>query len=535
MRILTEVRIYIRVFVYHRLGAGPMGKRIVFLLLFMGILPFLIASSLSAQDRLSLLFLFWRPAISGKESGPSLFPQNGGWQTGGAQRFPGESPWSVSFWASWCSSCKEDIPLIEKFAQGKKDHVTIFTVAIDGENEKRIQRIIKEYKITFARLSGREGEDRQDLWHPDGSDDLLNQSGRNDGGYDRGSKGLVLPRSLVRDEGTFRPSLTKDSSSWNPSCLNSNDWIHGSLIRPVSLLSSEDPMPGNRPFSTPSWERRLPSSLKSPRPRGTVFSASGTWKGGQLIFLDTPGIHQGKSKLNQRMVSTAIESGWDVDVRLFLIDASSPHLDEDRKMVGSLEGGRGVPFLVINKIDLVKKETLLPLMDQYRRLHPFEALLPVSALTGEGVPLLLEEILKVLPESPPYYPEDMITDQTERFLVSEIIREKVIQHSYQEIPFATAVTIEAFKEQAEKNLVVIRGIIHVERDSQKKIVIGKGGQKLKKIGESARKEIEAFLGKKVFLELWVRQEKNWTQDPGPWMNWDIPPKAEDEQRVTLEP
>jgi GTP-binding protein Era len=236
-------------------------------------------------------------------------------------------------------------------------------------------------------------------------------------------------------------------------------------------------------------------------------------EGGQLLFLDTPGIHHGKSKLNQRMVSTAIESGRDVDVLLFLMDAFSPLLEEDRQMVESLKGGRGASLLVLNKIDLIKKETLLPLMDRYRKFHCFEALLPVAALTGEGVPLLLEEILRFLPESPPYYPEDMITDQTERFLVSEIIREKVIQHSYQEIPFATAVTVEAFKERAEKNLVMIQATLHVERDSQKRIVIGKGGQKLKKIGESARREIEAFLGKRVFLELWVKTEKNWTQDP----------------------
>ena len=180
-------------------------------------------------------------------------------------------------------------------------------------------------------------------------------------------------------------------------------------------------------------------------------------EGGQLLFLDTPGIHHGKSKLNERMVSTAIESGRDADVLLFLIDASAPLVEEDRQMVKSLEGSRGVPFLVINKIDLVRKEILLPVMDQYRRLHPFEKIIPVSALTGDGVPLLLEEILRFLPESPPYYPEDMITDQTERFLVCEIIREKVIEQSYQEIPFSTAVTIEAFKEHPEKDLVVIKG------------------------------------------------------------------------------
>jgi GTP-binding protein Era len=213
------------------------------------------------------------------------------------------------------------------------------------------------------------------------------------------------------------------------------------------------------------------------------------------------------------MVQTAIASGQDADILLLMIEATSPRFEEDREVIESLKGGRGLPFLVINKIDLVKKGMLLPIMDQYQKLHPFQEIIPVSAITGEGVDILLAEILKTLPESPPYFPEDMLTDQTERFLVSEIIREKVIQESYQEIPYATAVTIEEFREHPERNLVVIKGMIRVERDSQKKIVIGKGGQKLKKIGEAARREVEAFLGTRVFLELWVKVERNWTQDP----------------------
>lgn len=236
-------------------------------------------------------------------------------------------------------------------------------------------------------------------------------------------------------------------------------------------------------------------------------------EGGQCIFLDTPGIHEGRSELNKRMVHTAIASGRDADILLFMIEATPPLGEEDRQMIESLKGSKGIPFLVINKIDLVKKEALLPLMDQYQRLHPFQAIIPISAITGEGVDILFDEVIKYLPESPPYYPEEMITDQTERFWVSEIVREKVIQHSYQEIPYSTAVTIEEFKEHPEKKLVVIKGTIHVERDSQKKILIGKGGQKLKKIGEAARKEIEPFLGMRVFLELWVNVEKNWTRDP----------------------
>jgi GTP-binding protein Era len=236
-------------------------------------------------------------------------------------------------------------------------------------------------------------------------------------------------------------------------------------------------------------------------------------EGGQFIFLDTPGIHEGRSELNQRMVQTAIASGRDADVLLFMIDATSPLIEKDREMIESLRGSDGLPFLVINKIDLVKKETLLPLLDQYQKLHPFQKIIPLSAITGDGVDILLDEILKVLPESAAYYPEDMITDQTERFWVSEIIREKVIKQSYHEIPYSTAVTIEEFNDHPEKNLVVIKGTISVERDSQKKILIGKGGQKLRQIGEAARKEAEAFLGTKVFLELWVRVERNWTQDP----------------------
>lgn len=236
-------------------------------------------------------------------------------------------------------------------------------------------------------------------------------------------------------------------------------------------------------------------------------------EGGQFIFLDTPGIHPARSELNQRMVRAAIASGQDADVLLFLIEAAAPLIEKDQQMIESLRGSSGVPFLVINKIDLVRKKNLLPIMDQYQKLHPFKEILPISAITGEGIDILLDEILKVLPESPPYYPEDMVTDQTERFWVSEIIREKVIHQSYQEIPYSTAVTIEEFKEHPEKKLVVIKGTIHVERDSQKKILIGKGGQKLKKIGEAGRKEVEAFLGIRVFLELWVNVEKNWTQDP----------------------
>jgi GTP-binding protein Era len=236
-------------------------------------------------------------------------------------------------------------------------------------------------------------------------------------------------------------------------------------------------------------------------------------EGGQLIFIDTPGIHEGSSELNRRMVQTAMASSREADVLLLLVEAFSQITEEDRKMVEIIKGSKGRPFLLINKIDLVRKERLLPLMDRHQKLHPFEKIIPISAATGEGVDILLEEVLRALPESPPYYPDEIFTDQTERAIVSEMIREKVILRTYQEVPHSSAVTVESFKEHPEKNLVVIQGTIHVEKDSQKKILIGKGGQRLKKIGEAARKEIEAFLGKKVFLELWVKVERDWTRNP----------------------
>ena len=195
-----------------------------------------------------------------------------------------------------------------------------------------------------------------------------------------------------------------------------------------------------------------------------------------------------------------------------MIEAPSPLVEKDRQMIESLGGSHGVPFLVINKIDLVKKETLLPIIDQYQRLHAFEKIIPISAITGEGVDILLDEILKYLPESPPYYPEDMITDQTERFLVSEIIREKVIQHSYQEIPYSTAVTIEEFKGASRKESGRHQGNDPCGEEFPEKDPHWKRGTKIEKIGETARKEIEALLKARVFLELWVNVEKNWTQD-----------------------
>ena len=167
---------------------------------------------------------------------------------------------------------------------------------------------------------------------------------------------------------------------------------------------------------------------------------------------------------------------------------------------------------MINKIDLVKKESLLPLIDFYRSLYDFYRVIPASSLFGDGIEILLEEVVKILPEGPKFFPEDMITDQPERFIVSEIIREKAVKLTSQEIPYSVAVLVDSFKEKKERNVIVVHATIHVERDSQKGIIIGKNGRMLKEIGKKAREELEGILGARIYLELFVKVQKNWSKD-----------------------
>jgi GTP-binding protein Era len=234
---------------------------------------------------------------------------------------------------------------------------------------------------------------------------------------------------------------------------------------------------------------------------------------GQIIFLDTPGIHRAQSRLNRSMVKVALATYSEVDGVCFMIEADRSDNDENDFILETLTKVEKPVFLVINKIDLVPKGDLLPIMERYSRLRSFEQIIPISALLGDGVETFVDELLKILPEGPRLFPEDMITDLPERFLVAELIREKVFQLTQEEIPYATAVVVEDFKEREEKNLIVIRATIQVERESQKGILIGKRGQMLKEIGRLAREEIEALLGARVFLELWVKEEKSWREDP----------------------
>jgi GTP-binding protein Era len=233
----------------------------------------------------------------------------------------------------------------------------------------------------------------------------------------------------------------------------------------------------------------------------------------QMIFLDTPGIHRSKSILNQSMVRTALSTLQEVDSICFLVEADFPDNEENEWILENLKKTAKPIFLVINKIDLVSKGNLLPIMERYSRARPFEQIIPVSALLGEGVDVLVKELLKVLPEGPRLFPEEMITDLPERFLAAELIREKVFHLTRDEVPYATAAVVEEFKERPDRNLVVIRATILVERESQKGILIGEKGRRLKEIGRLAREEVEALLGTKVFLELWVKVEKNWREDP----------------------
>jgi len=232
----------------------------------------------------------------------------------------------------------------------------------------------------------------------------------------------------------------------------------------------------------------------------------------QLIFLDTPGIHRAKGPLHVRIVEVALKVMESVDLVVLITDAASPHKAADNIILRALQKKHVPVVLAINKIDLVKKARLLLLIDQWQRAYPFEALIPLSALEGTQVDKLLAEMVKLLPEGPKYYPEDSLTDMPERFIAAEMIREKVFRLTGEEIPYAVAVTVESFKERPERGLMDIHATIHVERETQKPIVIGKGAKMLKRIGIHAREDIERMVGCKVFLKLFVRVQKNWTRD-----------------------
>ncbi len=228
----------------------------------------------------------------------------------------------------------------------------------------------------------------------------------------------------------------------------------------------------------------------------------------QIVFLDTPGIHKPQSKLGNYMMQTAESALKEVEAALFLIDASEGLGGGDRYIIEQLKKVKTPVFLVMNKIDKVEPEQLLPMIAQYNELYPFAEIVPISALKGNNIETLMQQIAGYLPEGPQYYPADQITDHPEQFVCSELIREKILHMTREEIPHSIAVTIEDMKVK-ENGVVYIGAVIFVERDSQKGIIIGKRGDMLKEVGKQARKDIEALLGSRIFLELWVKVKKDW--------------------------
>jgi GTP-binding protein Era len=232
---------------------------------------------------------------------------------------------------------------------------------------------------------------------------------------------------------------------------------------------------------------------------------------GQIVFIDTPGLHEAESALGRQMmgeVSAALEG---IDVLLLVVDASRAFPQADELLLERAERFRGKTILALNKVDRLSKPKLLPLMDSFQKAFPFSAMVPISALKGSGCDELLEEILKLLPSGEPYFPEDQVTDQPERFLAAEIVREKAIQVMYHEVPYALAVFVEKFQELPK--LLRIEATMNVERDTQKKILIGHKGEMLKKIGTEARKELEQIFGMKVYLGLFVKVAPDWRENP----------------------
>jgi GTP-binding protein Era len=253
-------------------------------------------------------------------------------------------------------------------------------------------------------------------------------------------------------------------------------------------------------------------SIVTDKPQTTRHVVRGivTRSEGQITFLDTPGIHKPIHRMNERMMKSVKDAMADVDLVLLIVDASAAFGRGEAFTLELLKPVKTKKFLLLNKIDRIQKKKLLPIMDQYSKLGDFEEIIPISALKGENTEQLLQEIFKNLQEGPMFYPADQISDQQQRTIAAELIREQAILLTEEELPYSTAVVIDRF-EEGEKICRILASIF-VERESQKAIVIGKAGQKLKEIGTAARKEAESFLGVKVFLELHVKVKKGWRDD-----------------------
>jgi len=255
-------------------------------------------------------------------------------------------------------------------------------------------------------------------------------------------------------------------------------------------------------------------AIVASKPQTTRTSIQGVLNlpGAQVVFLDTPGIHKPDSLFNRRMQETVRAALDQRDLLLFVADSTRPVTPEDREAVEILKAARTPAMLLLNKIDLVKdKRPLLGLIDSYRSMHDFEEYLPVSALKGTGLDTLRSELVRRLPEGPAYFPPDYLTDQPERFLAGELVREKILEATREEVPHSVAVVVDHWKEDGR--LTRIAATIYVERESQKGIIIGAGGAMLKRIGTDARLEMESLFGRKIFLELLVKARPKWRENP----------------------
>lgn len=251
-------------------------------------------------------------------------------------------------------------------------------------------------------------------------------------------------------------------------------------------------------------------AIMSDKPQTTRNKIQGiyTTDDSQIIFIDTPGIHKPQSKLGDFMVDSALSTLNEVDAVLFMVNATQKRGKGDDFIIKRLQNVKKPIYLVINKIDQIHPNDILPIVDDYRHALDFQEVYPISALKGNNVFELVDNLVTDLPEGPQFYPEDEVTDHPERFIISELIREKVNQLTREEIPHSVAVVTERVKRENEQKIQVSASII-VERNSQKGILIGKGGKMLKRIGTLARKDIETLLGDKVYLELWVKVQENW--------------------------
>ncbi|MDF0727211.1 GTPase Era [Cytobacillus sp. S13-E01] len=252
-------------------------------------------------------------------------------------------------------------------------------------------------------------------------------------------------------------------------------------------------------------------AIMSDKPQTTRNKIQGVYteNEAQVVFIDTPGIHKPKHKLGDFMMKVAQNTLKEVDIVLFMINAEEGFGRGDEFIIERLQSTSTPVFLVINKIDQIHPDQLLKLIDQYKNLYDFKEIIPISALQGNNVDTLLTQIKKYLPVGPQYYPADQVTDHPERFIVTELIREKVLHLTREEIPHSVAVVMDSMERRKNGNTVYLGATIIVERDSQKGIIIGKQGSMLKEVGKRARGDIEALLGSKVFLELWVKVQKDW--------------------------